>query len=261
MIKFLSKVKIVSRLLALFSVLALLCTFVFYSTITSFSVPYKHQIQKDDNVSSFYNVSHKKAITKSRKSSVQMISIQPHNGVLSTFSGTYFESVGSYFIITVAHGIQGPCEFTKVIHDNELYDCKKYIVIDNDTDYAIIQVDEIEKRTPIKIPKDLPKNKQWIKSHSLLNKLVHTGYPNTIGPLTISGDVAGYASSEYIYMISYAWQGSSGAGVFDAAGRYIGHIVAVDVGQSEFGVQILSNLVLVVPAYKIDWTKVITESE
>ena len=116
MIGFLNKIKLLSRLIAVVSVVALLCTFVFYSTITSFSVPYRHQIQKDDNVSSFYNVAHQKAIKKSRKSSVQVISIQPQSGVLSTFSGTYFKSMTGYFIITVAHGIQGPCEFTKIIY-------------------------------------------------------------------------------------------------------------------------------------------------
>ena len=62
-------------------------------------------------------------------------------------------------------------------------------------------------------------------------------------------------------MISYAWQGSSGSGVFDSKGKFVGHVVAVDVGQTEFGFQILQNVVLVVPAFKIDWSKVITESE
>ena len=119
----------------------------------------------------------------------------------------------------------------------------------------------MKNRKAIKIPRDLPKNKQWIKSYSILNSLIYTGYPNTIGPLTISGEVAGFASYEYIYMISYAWQGSSGSGVFDSSGKFIGYIVAVDVGQTEFGFQILQNVVLVVPAFKIDWVKALTESE
>ena len=261
MLKFLDKIKSATRITTLIAFFVLFSSFVFYSTLSSYDIPYRHQIQKDSNISKYYPISHQKAIKKSRESSVQVLSIEPYQGLLSTFSGTYFESYGGYFIITVAHGIQGPCEYTKVVYNGNVYDCKKYITVDNQIDYAIIQIDEMHDRKAIKIPADIPKNKQWIASYSLLNKLIYTGYPNTIGPLTISGEVAGFAASEYIYMISYAWQGSSGSGVFDSNGRFIGHVVAVDVGQTEFGFQILQNVVLVVPAFKIDWTKAITESE
>ena len=114
---------------------------------------------------------------------------------------------------------------------------------------------------PIKIPQDIPNNQQWKRTYSLLNKLVYTGYPNTVGPLTIDGEVSGFAGTDYLYMLSYAWQGSSGSGVFDKNGKYIGYVVAIDVGQTEHGVQILQNVVLVVPSFKIDWTKALTESE
>ena len=93
-----------------------------------------------------------------------------------------------------------------------------------------------------------------------MNKLIYTGFPNTIGPLTITGNVAGFGGSEYLYIISYAWQGSSGSGVFDKNGKYIGYVVAIDVGQTEFGIQVLENLVLVAPAFKVDWSKTITEA-
>ncbi len=261
MLKFLDKIRTTARIMMVATCLFLFAGFVTYSTFSSYDVPYRHQIQKDSNISKYYSVSHQKAIKKSRQSAVQILSIEPNQGFLSTFTGTYFESFGSYFVITVAHGIQGPCENTKIVYLGDFYDCKKYITVDNQIDYAIIQVEQIHNRKPIKIPADVPKNKQWILSYSLLNKLIYTGYPNTIGPLTISGDVAGFAASEYIYMISYAWQGSSGSGVFDSKGKFVGHVVAVDVGQTEFGFQILQNVVLVVPAFKIDWSKVITESE
>ena len=96
---------------------------------------------------------------------------------------------------------------------------------------------------------------------TLLNRVVYSGYPNSLGPLTISGKVAGTDGGEFIYLDSYAWHGSSGSGVFNSGGKFIGHIVAVDVGTTEFGVQVLNNIVLVTPSYKINWEKTITEAE
>lgn len=235
--------------------------FAVYSTIISYQIPPIAEIQKD-TYSQYYSISYKKAIKKSRQSAVQVISFGPDNaGYFSSASGTYFEAYGNYFVITVMHGILGPCAFTTVVHNSETYPCIKYIVTDLQNDYAIIQVSEIPNRTPVDIFKDLPKNTQWKDSYSVLNKLVYTGYPNTIGPLTIEGEVAGFAGREYIYMVSYAWAGSSGSGVFDHRGRYIGYVVAIDVGESEFGVQVLQNVVLVSPAFKVDWTKVISDAQ
>ena len=235
--------------------------FVFYSVYSQYSIPSKKEIQNNKNVSSFYNTSYRSTIKKSRLSTVQIISMVPDEGLISAFTGTYFEAYGDFFVVSVAHGIHGPCEYTKIVFDDKLYSCKKYIYVDTHVDYSIIQIDEILERKPIKIPRDLPKNKQWIKSYSILNKVVYTGYPNTLGPLTISGEIAGFSPSQHAYMISYAWQGSSGSGVFDHSGKYIGYVVAIDVGQTELGLQILQDVVLIVPAFNIDWTKVITEAE
>ena len=44
-------------------------------------------------------------------------------------------------------------------------------------------------------------------------------------------------------------------------GKYIGYVVAIDVGQTEMGVQILENVVLVMPAYNIDWLAAIIQAE
>jgi hypothetical protein len=216
-------------------------------------------IQQD--VSDFYSTSHKKAIKKSRNSAVRLISIDIFNGSVSTFSGTYVKSYGSYFVVTVAHGMVGSCDSTKVVYEQELYDCIKVIDINIENDYAIIQVEEISEREAVDIERDLPRRKQWNNVYSLLNKVVYTGYPNSIGPLSIDGSIAGASGNRFIYLYSYAWEGSSGSGVFDHRGKYIGHIVAIDVGSTDLGVQVLNNVVLVVPSFKIDWTKTITEAE
>ena len=110
---------------------------------------------------------------------------------------------------------------------------------------------------PIEIPKDLPRGNEWRKSYSILNKIIYTGYPNLTGPLTLKGDVVGYAGEELIYIFSHAYSGSSGSGVFSTNGKYIGMIMAIDVGENELGVTVLENIVIVTPAYKIDWSVVL----
>ena len=136
-----------------------------------------------------------------------MISLDPTRIFLSSASGTYFTAFGNFYVITVHHGIQGPCELTMFVHKGNMYDCIQYITLDSVSDYAIIQTEKIDTLVPIHIPGDLPKNRSWIESYSIMNKLVYTGYPNTIGPLTIAGNIAGFIEPEYVYMDSYAWQG------------------------------------------------------
>ena len=60
-------------------------------------------------------------------------------------------------------------------------------------------------------------------------------------------------------MQTYAWSGASGSGVFDERGDLIGIIMALDVGRTEFGIQILENFVIVVPIWKIDFATALME--
>ena len=91
----------------------------------------------------------------------------------------------------------------------------------------------------------------------MLGKLIYTGYPNTIGPVTLEGKVMGMSLDEFIYFNSYAWSGSSGSGVFNFDGKFVGYIVALDVGRTEYGYDVLENVILVTPNYKIDWSPLI----
>ena len=67
---------------------------------------------------------------------------------------------------------------------------------------------------------------EWKKTLTILNHVVYTGYPNSIGPLTIQGSIMGFDPSGIMYIQSYAWSGSSGSGVFDQSGNLIGYILA-----------------------------------
>ncbi len=261
MIRFLNLIRESRRHIAYGLFFASLFVFTVYSSIVDNTITPNTLDLVIDRPSDFHSTSYQKAIEKSRNSAVRLISIDADSGMVSTFSGTYIKSYGSYFVVTVAHGMAGPCEYTKIVYDEELYDCIKIIEINAMQDYAVIQVDEIAERTAVKVPQDIPRNKQWRTGFTLLNEVVYTGYPNSIGPLSIGGKIAGANGTQFIYLDSYAWEGSSGAGVFDSKGKYIGYVVAIDVGSTDFGVQVLNNIVLVIPAFKIDWTKTITEAE
>ena len=65
--------------------------------------------------------------------------------------------------------------------------------------------------------------------------------------------MVGYASNEQIYIFSHAYGGASGSGVFTQSGKYIGYVTAIDVGATDWGVDILENIVLVAPAFNVDW--------
>ena len=69
--------------------------------------------------------------------------------------------------------------------------------------------------------------------------------------------MVGYTEYEQIYIFSHAYGGASGSGVFSPTGKYIGYVVAIDVGQTDFGLDVLENIVIVNPAFNIDWRKIL----
>ena len=94
-----------------------------------------------------------------------------------------------------------------------------------------------------------------------MHKVYFTGYPNNIGPLTVSGEIIGYTSSGLIYVRAYAWAGASGSAVFTSDGFLIGYVLAVDVGQSEYGQDVIEDILLVAPAYQIDCGVIYSEEK
>jgi hypothetical protein len=211
-------------------------------------LPYKH------NISNEYTLPVKDSIEKSRYSAVRVLSTDLFLRNQSDLSGTYFIANNNYYVITSAHGMLGPCFLTIIVHEESAYHCEELVAYNEKVDYAIMKIGgQIPDRTPIKIPEDLPNKGEWRQSYSILNKIIYTGYPNQIGPLTLKGDVIGYEGSEYVYVFSHAYSGASGSGVFTTSGKYIGLVTAVDLGENMFGPTILENIVLVTPSFKVDW--------
>jgi len=250
--------------------LALLCMLVgsvggFFSFLTlknlQGQIPLSLYSNFQDYIAPDLELSETEAIVRSRQSAVKMVSGVPSmwGGGMAYSSGTYFTANNGYYVVTVSHGLVGECATTFAIYKEEFYACREIVIADPVHDYAILEVEKIPTRTPIVIPKDLPSPGEWKTSYSLLRKIIYTGYPNTIGPLTLRGDVVGFSGTEYMYVFSYAWGGSSGSGVFDENGNYVGYIIAIDVGQTEFGIDVLENVVLVVPSFNIDWSSILKE--
>ena len=232
-----------------------------FHTIQDLRTPTIAEFQQFDNNSDVLLVKNqRKIIQKSRESAVQVYSASLEQQVAMQ-SGTYLTFLGRHFVLTTNHGIIGPCVFTRIYvsHTDEFADCGRYIELNSDVDYALIEIHPLKNRTPIEIPKDMPtKYKQWKQAFSIMNRMVYTGYPNSTGPLTVSGKVAGYNDNDYLYALSYAWSGSSGAGVFSQQGHYIGYVLAVDVGEGLVGQPaVLENVVLIVPAFRVKWEAVL----
>jgi hypothetical protein len=239
----------------------ILASLILVSSLTEQNrTPTWSEVYRKEIPSPNYETSYQKAIMKSRESSVKIHSLGlSFWGGVSTMTGTYFEARGKHYVITAFHGIQGPCIFTSVKHKEETVDCKEYVGVSPDYDYIIMEIDApLSSRVPMKVPQDLPQGSQWKRSYSILNNIVYTGYPNAIGPLTLRGDVVGYNENQYLYVFSHAYGGASGAGVFTKEGKYIGYVVAIDVGVTELGEDVLENIVIVAPVLNVDWSVVLT---
>ena len=208
-----------------------------------------------------YNVAASKAVKQSRRSAVRVMSISPDGEYVSSASGTYIKFKNGHYVLTVSHGLVGECEGTKIVVGVSFYDCVQFAVVDYYTDYAIIEVEQMPDRKPVMVPGSIPRDRMWGKHTSLMRKVFYTGYPNGMGPLTFDGSIVGFDSDRYVYIHSFAWSGSSGSGVFNDSGKLIGYILAINVGVSEYGLDVLEDVVIVVPLLNINWNQIKRQGE
>ncbi len=229
-----------------------------YSVMTSVNqVPTIAEIQHAENVSPTLPPGVQSTLRRSRNSTVRILSISDKGGVATT-TGTYVRANGNYYVVTVMHGLVGPCGVTRIWTEEEGFTpCQQVVIGSALIDYAVIQVGEIPSLEAIPIPRALPRASQWRGALSTQTKLYYTGYPNSTGPLTFAGTIVGYADGDYIYMHSFAWGGASGSGVFSETGEFIGYVLAIDIGETTYGIDVLEDIVIVVPAFKIDWATIL----
>jgi len=239
-----------SILMFLVGVMATAVVVAYHTTPVEFT---KYDLSQPSRVSAPFPVTAKKAIKRSVGSAVHIVSLTDDGQSMVLSSGTYLSYNDRYYVLSVAHGIAGPCKEVGISYFANFIPCKKILTIDKTHDYVLMEVEKIENRRPIKLPGDIANPRT---SYALMDSVYYTGYPNSGGPLTFGGTISGFDSQGYIYMHSYAWSGSSGAGVFDKSGRLVGIIMALDVGYTEYGLDVLEDIVIVVPSYLIKWDKV-----
>ncbi len=220
----------------------------------SVRMPTASEMGSLDNVSSDLGTKEANAVELSRQSILQVLTTSEKRSGFAKMSGTYMTYQNRFYVITAAHGVVGDCEYFFVATtEDDIYECIQYVVVDQLIDYAIVEIEQVPDRKPVKLSRILPSNREWKQETSVLTEVFYTGYPNGLGPLTFRGAVAGMSDENYLCLHSYAWPGSSGSGVFSYDGNMIGIVIALNVGFTPAGYDVLEDLVIVTPLFMIDW--------
>ena len=223
------------------------------SVSESIRMPTASEMSSLNNVSRDLDSKESRVVNLSRQSIVQVLTTSEKRSGFSKMSGTYMTYADKFFVITAAHGVHGGCEYFFAATNDDIYECIRYILVNQAVDYAIVEIEQIPDRQPVELTQVLPRNSEWRQETSALSEVFYTGYPNGLGPLTFRGSVAGISDEDYILLHSYAWPGSSGSGVFSYDGNMIGIVIALNVGFTPAGYDVLEDLVIVTPLFMIDW--------
>ena len=178
---------------------------------------------------------------RSRDATVRITSFDEHGNRVRG-SGAYIVYKGGHYILTAAHVIDGSP--TAMIEGYGETIIGEVAYTDIDTDVALISIAGMITKDPLR----------WrvSKDHDIGDELIYSGYPNSVGMLTIKGSIAGYDGSMVI-LHSYVWKGASGSAVLDSQGRIIGVVSAVDVGTDIVGFPtIIEDVGFVVPVFKVE---------
>ena len=234
---------------------------VFLATFSSL-IDTQNRLRKAQTDTIIVSSDHKGVIVKSIQSSVMILSTSSFNdeGITSTSSGTYISHKGLNYIITSAHSLIGTCSTTVIIADDFIFDCQEFIYVDSHKDVALLQIEEIFNRNPITISNLLYGENVTKNNLGVHEKTFYTGYPQAMGPLTFDGKIVSHTTQNDTFLVnSYAWAGSSGSGVFNTKGNLIGIITAVSVANTEHGVDVMEDLIIVTPISLSDFREILQE--
>jgi hypothetical protein len=162
-------------------------------------------------------------------------------------SGTYLVAYGRRIVVTAAHVVRRETTMAIDGRDGETV-VGKVVFTDQANDIAVLVVPELETRTALRYWPQLQYDERLLGT-----RLTYTGFPSHHDLLTIRGYIASLEQSMVVTNM-FGWFGSSGSGVFDQRGRYVGAVSGIDVGHiGVFGMRIpLESIVWVAPISQID---------
>jgi S1-C subfamily serine protease len=179
---------------------------------------------------------------RTRQASVKVKSIlQGGHG-----SGTYMVAYGRRIVATAAHVVRN--ESTMLIEGRkDEAVIGKVVYVNHDVDLAFLVVPEMKTRTAVRYRPQMRYNETLVGTN-----LTYTGFPSHHDLLTIRGYVAALEHNMIVANM-FGWFGSSGSGVFDDQGRYVGCVSGIDMGRFGGGYRIpIEEIVWVAPITSID---------
>jgi hypothetical protein len=161
-------------------------------------------------------------------------------------SGTLMKYNKELVIFTAAHvTTEGPVYLVQDQWGEQKFAILAYV--DVEADFAVLVVEPFQKTKPVKFT--LPR---YDIRKELDLEVIFSGHPAHHSLITMRGRVAGFEGPSMI-INSSAWGGSSGSGVFDTNGSFVGILYAVSVGGGFGGPTIMENFIWVMPNDKLNW--------
>ncbi len=187
-----------------------------------------------------------KAVKISREAAV-VVNVQQASGRYRG-TGTYFKYKGNHIVVTAAHiwaeSAPQPLSSGALVESPHEQVIGKIVYWDPYVDIAVLVIPALESRNPAKLVRD--------PEYAVGEDVVYSGFPGANSLLTFEGQLAGDGYGTDLAMHSMAWGGSSGAGVFDTRGRFVGVVSSIMVGRGFMGPQLVGTIVYVAPANLID---------
>ena len=157
-------------------------------------------------------------LNRSYSSSLKVV-VMTDDGPIGHGSGNLFNYYAQFFVITAAHVVSENLDYLLQEEDGNVVSCR-VIYRDIGNDIAIIKpygdfTNTISSPYLVNMQKNL-----------VAKELYYAGNPGDLNHVAIRGWVA-ESGRQRIIMQSFAWPGSSGSVVFDAAGRVVGVVNAI----------------------------------